>query len=79
MSDNNLDTSVQNISQDELAKAIAQATEVPSAIAKRLAKMYMQYTDGDNTDETVRDVLDNLEVGADIKVLGNDEGAGDQG
>jgi hypothetical protein len=64
------DAKVKNISESQLADAIKQTTDVPQREALKLARMYCKFND-QNGEETLGQVLENLEVDADIEVLEN--------
>jgi hypothetical protein len=64
------DTKVKNISESQLADAIKETTDVSQREALKLARMYCKFND-QNGEETLGQVLENLEVDADIEVLEN--------
>lgn len=61
-------TKIKDISESQLADAIKQTTDVSQREALKLARMYCKFND-QNGEETVGEVLENLEVDADIEIL----------
>lgn len=65
-------TKMENISESALADAIAETADVDQKEAVKLARMYFRFSD-DTGDETLKEVLENLEVDAELEVLKNSE------
>jgi hypothetical protein len=63
-------TRIKDISESQLADAIEQTTNVSQREALKLARMYCKFNHQDG-EETLGEVLKNLEVDADIEVLEN--------
>lgn len=65
-------TKMENISESALAEAIEEAADVGQREAVKLARMYFRFSDSTG-DETLKEVLENLEVDAELEVLKNSE------
>lgn len=63
-------TKMEKISESALAEAIEETADVDHKEAVKLARMYFRFSDNSG-DETLKEVIDNLEIDADLEVLQN--------
>lgn len=68
ISEEKLNTSIENVSESELMEAVKSRFGLEGGQARKLARMYTQYN-VDAVGETLSDVLDNIEINDDIQVL----------
>jgi hypothetical protein len=74
MNENYLKTKIKDVSETALAEAIREAADVSERESLKLARMYFRFND-DGSDETLEDVLQNLEVDAELEILRNSKKA----
>lgn len=70
MSEDYLTTKIKHVSETALAEAIQETADVSERESLKLARMYFRFNDGDS-EETLKDVLQNLEVDAELEILRN--------
>ncbi len=68
MNEEYLATKIKHISESALAQAIQETASVGKREALKLARMYFRFNDQEG-EETLKEVLHNLEINADIEVL----------
>jgi flagellar motility protein MotE (MotC chaperone) len=65
--DRNLQTKIHKLSDDQFAQAVKEATGINQQEAKKLVKIYRNMN-ANNGEETLEEVIGNLELDADISV-----------
>lgn len=68
MNEEYLTTKIKHISESALAQAIQETANIGEREALKLARMYFRFNDQEG-EETLKEVLHNLEINADIEVL----------